>query len=346
MKNQLLNPISFNELPGWGKKPFTLSKTSLLTSLQALSSPASIEIFGEKVDFRFLIEKLCSINELTAEFIITHLKPYEILQKGPNLFTGYYEPVLQTSHQCKGDFMVPIYEKPSDLFYIPNLGKFNKHLNGERLAGRLEKSELVSYSTRREIYQGYLEGKAKILAWTNSLIDFFFLQVQGYGVLEFSEGSRWPISYSATNGHAYKSVGKYLFERGSLEEKDCTMEGVKSYLNSLSSSALQETLSINDSYIFFEKRKTEAPLGTHKVELIPEGSLAVDSRYIPLGLPLWLDCEHPEGGRLQKVVLAHDTGSAIKGSIRGDYFWGRGDEAGKLAGKMKSSGQFYLLLPQ
>ena len=314
--------------------------------IETLAKSPQLEIGGKGVDFSPVLNRLRDEGELTPQFVEKNFQAYCLEATEEGFFTGYYEPHLEASYEKTDLYTVPIYENPEDLFYIPNLGKFNKHLAGERLAGKFVGKDLEPYPTRGKIYKGAVKAKAKVLAWAKSAVDFFFLQVQGSGVLMFEDGSSQRIGYSGTNGHAYKSIGKHLIGTGKISQENPTMDGVKAYLNSLDPDSLHKALSHNPSYIFFEKRPGEAPIGTHRVGLLEERSLAIDPKYTPLGLPLWLACDHPNGGHIHKLMLAHDTGSAIKGPQRGDYFWGTGEEAGSLAGAMTSPGRYFILLPK
>lgn len=344
-KNDLsLEPVPFRSLPGWGQDDFEVLLPSLIESLQGMAEKTSPDL---KPLLQKLIKELKKHSQLTYALLEQNFKAYKVIQAKPGLFTGYYEPIVQvTENPPESPFLSAIYERPNDLFYIPDLGTFNPRLAGERLAGRLEDKTLSPYMTRGDVYAGKLEGLASVIAWAKNPVDLYFMHIQGSGVLQFEGGSP-PVGYSSTNGHPYTSLCQALIQTKKINPQSSDMSAVKTYLQSLSRSELVETLGVNASYIFFEKRQDQTPIGSFGLPLIPKRSLAVDPYYIPLGLPLWLDCEHPikQKGRLQRFMLAQDTGSAIKGPIRGDFFWGTGDEAGLMAGQMIASGFYYLLLP-
>ena len=348
-----LTPISYDTLPGWSQDSFTWLKDVFLASLPATlkshekKAPLTLMIGGNLYSFEKSLKALEQGAPLTQKFMETYFQPHKVISHEQGLFTGYYEPELKASLHAQGSYQTPIYGKPEDLFFMADLSLLNPRLKGERLGGRFEGKNLIPYPTRREIYQGALDSRAPVLAWAECPIEAFFMEIQGSGSLLLEEGGRMRVGYGATNGRPYTTLGAVLYEQGVLDKSALTMEGIKKYLRTLDSEALKNSLSHNQSYVFFEKRQGENPLGTLGLELVPERSLAVDPKYIPLGIPLWLECEHPSKKEpLQRFMMAHDTGGAIKGSLRGDFYWGTGHEAGHQAGQMKSPGALYLFLPK
>ena len=274
-------------------------------------------------------------------------RPYRASSQGGSdgLFTGYYEPELAGAKHKGGRYQVPLLGEPRDLVMV-DLGAFDESLKGKHVSGRVEGHALVPYPTRAEIEAGALEGKAPELLFVADAIELFFLQIQGSGRVVLDDGSVVHVGYAAANGRRYSSIGKLLVERGAMTLPAVNLASLKAWLRSHPGEAAS-LMDENASYVFFRELTGDGPIGGEGVALTPGRSLAVDAKFIPLGLPLWLDIESPSaGGRIRRLVIAQDVGGAIKGPLRGDLFWGHGAEAEDMAGRMRSSGSYYLLLPR
>ena len=266
------------------------------------------------------------------------------------LFTGYYEPLLNGARRRGGAYTVPIYARPDDLVVV-NLGKFHDDLQGRSIVGRITKGTLTPYDDRGRIDGGSLDGRVRALAWVDNPVEAFFLHIQGSGRIRLPDGKIMRVGYAARNGHAYVSIGRILVERGVMEMHQASMQSIKSWVaaNPEKGAAL---LAENPSYIFFREIEGEGPIGSQGAPLTAGRSVAVDRRHIPLGVPLWLDITAPAVERdgpdvtMRRLVIAQDTGGAIKGPLRGDFFWGFGAEATSRAGRMKHRGRIYVLLPR
>ncbi|MDH3222001.1 MAG: MltA domain-containing protein [Gammaproteobacteria bacterium] len=264
------------------------------------------------------------------------------------LITGYYEPLLAGSWERSEEFRYPLYGVPKDLLIV-DLGRVYPQLKNLRLRGKLVGNRVVPYYDRAQLDddQDLLQGTE--ILWVNSLVDVFFLHVQGSGRIRLTDGSTVAVGYAGQNGHPYQSIGKVLAEMGELEKEEVTLFTIKDWLKS-NPNRLNEVLAKNPSYIFFELRNAEAdgPVGALNVALTPRRSIAVDRNVIPLGAPVWLQTTLPneQQSPLNQLMLAQDTGGAIKGHVRADVFWGRGDEAEKMAGLMKQQGRLFVLLPK
>lgn len=238
-------------------------------------------------------------------------------------FTGYYEPLLHGSKRRHGRYKTPLYRYPSS------------------------NSVNVKFS-RADIVRGALKGKKLELVWVDDAVDAFFVQIQGSGRVKLDNGKMLRIGYAGTNKHLYHPIGKTLLERGELQPGSVSMQSIRKWLKEHPKQA-EDIMSTNESYVFFrELTAGDGPIGSQGVELTPKRSIAVDPSYIGLGTPLWLDIEHPIHGhkRLQHLTVAQDTGGAIKGGLRADYFWGFGEQATRFAGKMNSKGHLYVFLPK
>jgi membrane-bound lytic murein transglycosylase A len=228
-----------------------------------------------------------------------------------------------------------------------NLGDFDPSLAGKTVVGRVEGGKLKPYYARGAIQAGVLDGKGAELVWLKDSLEAFMLHIQGSGRVALADGRTARIGYAANNGYPYKSIGRELIDRGELQPHAASWPNIRAWMEANPEKAT-DLLAINRRYIFFGEITGEGPVGAQGVALTAGRSMAVDTRYIPLGLPLWLDTAMPgeDAGPLRRLMLAQDTGSAIKGPVRGDFFWGTGDAALEYAGRMKSQGRYYLLLPK
>jgi membrane-bound lytic murein transglycosylase A len=285
------------------------------------------------------------------------LQPMAVIGDGKaeGLFTGYYEPLVRGSRQRGGAYTVPLYRQPTDLVQV-DLGEFRDSLKGQRIAGRVRDGRLKPYEDRAAIETGALAGKNLELVWLDDAADAFFLQVQGSGLVQMPDGKQMRVGFAAQNGHGYVAVGKVMIERGLLSREEVSMQSIRAWLRA-NPSAAAELLRQNPSYVFFRelpapKDDSDGPPGAQGVALLPGRSLAVDRGLHAMGLPLWLAATRPSAQPphddlpLQRLMVAQDTGGAIRGAVRGDVFWGHGPEAESIAGRMKHPGKIWLLLPR
>ncbi len=263
--------------------------------------------------------------------------------------TGYYEPLLRGSRTRGKPYLQPVLGVPSDLLTI-DLGSALPELKNMRLRGRLEGHKVVPYFTRAEIASREKDYTDRTLLWVDDAVELFFLQVQGSGRVKLADGSTTRLAYADQNGHPYQSIGRLLVERGELSLEQASMQGIKQWVRTHPNRA-SELLNANPSYVFFREQpmkgnENDGPTGALGVPLTPERSIAVDPRHVPLGAPVFLSTSHPDSATpLRRLVLAQDTGGAIRGVVRADLFWGFGAQAGAQAGRMKQQGQMWLLLP-
>ena len=263
-------------------------------------------------------------------------------------FTGYFEPVYQASRTPTLQHSAPVLPRPDDLVEV-DLGLFRDELKGERIAGRVENGRLKPYDVRNGIET---RAAADALAWLDPN-DLFFLQIQGSGQLVFDDGGVLRVGYAGQNGHPYTAIGRVMVERGVMPLEAVSMQSIRAWLDGASHDAARELRDQNASYVFFRELETVAPelgpLGAQGAPLTPGRSLAVDRRFTTLGAPVWVDIEPVEavgGEPIRRLMIAQDTGGAIRGPIRGDVFWGSGDEAAALAGAMNAKGSMIVLLPR
>lgn len=292
-------------------------------------------------------------NETARVYFETYFEPLAVTDGSTDtgLFTGYFEASLNGSLARSDKFSVPLRARPSDLVMV-NLGEFREELKGQRIAGRVVGGALKPYEDRTEIETGQLpDAQDKALLWVDSAVEAFFLQVQGSGVVTLPDGSTRRVGYDGQNGHIYSAIGGELIRRGHLEKGTVSMQSIKAWMEKNPVEAI-EVMRTNKSYVFFRfidgDHKVSGPIGGEGVPLTAERSLAIDHGLYPYGVPFYVDIAHPTKApeRLQKLMIAQDTGGAIKGVIRGDYFWGHGDYAETQAGPMASKGRFFLLRPK
>jgi membrane-bound lytic murein transglycosylase A len=271
--------------------------------------------------------------------------------KAEGMVTGYYEPVLAGSRNRSERFRIPVYGVPADLIAV-DLESVLPELKGQRLRGRLEGRRLVPYWTRAEIEAGKAAAPP-VLAWVEDAVELFFLQIQGSGqiVLEGGEksGERLRLGYADQNGHPYRSMGRFLVDRREMTLDQASMQGIKAWA-AANPRKLREALDSNPSYVFFRESAENAnagPIGTLGVPLTAGHSIAVDPRHIPLGAPVFLATTFPLSTQpLERLVAAQDTGGAIRGAVRADFYWGSGADAGTLAGRMRQQGRMWILWPR
>jgi membrane-bound lytic murein transglycosylase A len=271
--------------------------------------------------------------------------------KGTVLFTGYFEPIMNGSLAESEEYCHPIYKTPNDVVVV-NLGKFLQQYRNKRIIGRVEKGELVPYSTRAEIdVSGSLQNKQLELVWVNDPVALFFLHIQGSGKIKLTDGRFMQISYAQSNGRPYRSIGRYLRDNGKLSETEITHELVKKYLREHPDER-SDILNHNESYVFFRMVK-EGPVGALGVQLTAERSIATDLDLYPRGAIAFIRLKKPvfdDSGIIKRwetfsrFVLNQDTGGVIKGPGRVDLFCGTGADAEAFAGSLKERGELYFFV--
>jgi len=349
-----LRATVFERLPGWNADAQSAALVPLQKSCARILKKDAAKVFGPTdiagiyADWQAVCQKLPEGADDAAarRYFAENFTPYEIwdAEDRDGLFTGYYEPLLNGSLEKKAPYLYPLYERPDDLISV-NLGDFREDLKGETVMGRVVKDRLVPYYTRGEIEKGALEQQKKVV-WVDSAVDAFFLHIQGSGQVKMESGEVLRVGYAAANGRAYTAIGKSLLEMGALQKGNVSMQSIRQWLADNPEKAA-EVMDLNASYVFFKKLDGDGPLGAEGVPLTPLRSLAVDRKKFPYGAPVYIDAAAPEGdGKLRQLMIAQDTGGAIRGAVRGDFFWGAGEMAAHNAGVMKSAGQAYILLPK
>ena len=262
--------------------------------------------------------------------------------------TGYYEPMLRGSKTRHGDYQYPLYGVPDDLITV-DLAGLHPQLKGLRLRGKLVGNRVVPYDTRGEI-ESRSDLRGKVLCWVDDPVDAFFLQIQGSGRVLLEDGTFMRLGYADQNGHPYKAVGGWLVENAGLKREEMSMQRIRQWVRE-NPKRTRELLDTNPNFVFFTERTgfadDEGPIGAQGVPVTGGATVAVDRRYWQLGVPFLTkaDQERP-AMHFVRPVIAQDTGGAIRGVIRFDYFWGYGDIAGLQAGRQKSEVKAWVLVPR
>ena len=304
-----LHPVSFKALPGW-----TQDKTRevLPALLKSCSNPAK-----EWRSFCRNLPSNATDKQLRSYFEKT-LQPYLVVSYGSDKgkFTGYYEAELTGTRQRQNNNQVPVYGLP-----------YNYQANKK-------------IQSRAKIEAGDIN--APVIAWADNAVDLFITQIQGAGRMKTPNGEI-KLAYAGNNGHPFKALSSIMSDAGVLQKGQTTMNQMKVWLNAHPQEA-RKLMAKNPRYIFFREMKTETPIGSAGYALTPMRSVAVDKSFIPMGTLMWLDTYDGDKSPLRRLVVAQDTGSAITGPIRADFFWGHGDYAFYKAGRMHSTGRYFLLL--
>lgn len=352
-ENVRLNQTTFSALTDWQNEDFSSVIEVFAKNCQAILQNSKPYIYDAKIKIstkeyqnvcrRFATQKISTAAAMKA-FIEQNFIPYAVTDNGnaDGKFTSYYEAVIRASKTKHGAYKYPIYGKPKDLIEI-NLRDFDKELPNTRLVGRIENNKFIPYYNRKDIENNDID--APVLMWGDDLVDIHFMQIQGSAVAQMDDGSEVRIGFADSNGHKFKGIGSILIEKGLIKREDSSMPKIRQWLRNNPQQA-KDLMAENERFIFQRLTNAEGPIGAFGIPLTAGRSLAVDNRYIPLGSMMWLDSHNPDGGKIRKIVFAQDIGSAIKGVVRGDYFWGHGEDALYHAGRMNSTGKYYILAPK
>jgi len=341
----LFTPVAFDTLPGWRQDDLRQAWPAFLASCRALAAKPdwkSACAAGKLVD--------AADTEAIRRYFEAHFVPNLVRAadgSDAGLVTGYYEAALRGARQRGGAYQTPLYKVPDDLITV-DLASVYPSLKGMRLRGRLSGKTVVPYGTRAEIERARIPGKE--LMWVDDPVEAFFLEVQGSGRVSLEGGDTVRVAYADQNGHPYKAIGRWLVEQGELTPEQATAQGIKAWI-AAHPARRQELLNVNPSYIFFREERLPdpgvGPKGALGVPLTPSRSVAIDPAFLPLGAPIFLSTTEPASETpLQRLVMGQDTGGAIKGAVRADFFFGFGPQAADNAGRMKQRGQIWALLPR
>jgi membrane-bound lytic murein transglycosylase A len=336
--------MPFEALPGWSRATLEPSLRAFLAGCPRITGAALSRVCA-------LGQALPKGDEAAArQFFESAFTPYALVSsEGPDsgMITGYYEPVIDGSRWYNAINRYPIFGVPDDLITV-DLASISPETRNLRLRGRVEGRRLVPYPTRAEIDARGPSYPAPVIAWTADPVALFFLQIQGSGQVRIDGRERIRVGFADQNGHPYRSLGRYLVDRGEMPLEQASMQGIQAWA-AANPGKLQEALNANPSYVFFRELPVteDGPVGALGTPLASGHSIAVDRRFVPLGAPVFLATTYPlSEERLERLMAAQDVGGAIRGVVRADFFWGTGVEAGALAGRMRQQGKMWLLWPR
>ncbi len=346
-----LTPVAFDAVPGWAGDDLAAVLPAWRQSCSRLAGKPSDAVLGPAWagtagDWQPVCDMIATTGTDTAALrarIPLFLAPFLVgAGASPDgLITGYFEPTLRGARSRGGAFQVPIHGVP-DTMVLADLGAFDPALAGRRFVGRVADGRLVPFFDRGEITAGAVADDTA-LYWVDDAVAAFELHVQGSGRIELADGSAVRVGFAGHNGFDYTSVGRTLIDRGKLPANRASFDDIRDWMAANPAEA-GDVLSINRRYIFFRDIAGDGPIGAAGLVLTAGRSLAVDPAHIPLDIPVWLTTGHPDGD-IQRLLIAQDTGNAIKGIVRGDFYWGSGAAARRSANRTKSQGRFYVLLP-
>ena len=339
----------WSKLPGWKTDDALAAWPAIVGSCSALGRRPEWQGFCGAV-----VAASPADSGFVRDFLEQQLVPYRVLRVSgrerstTGMVTGYYEPLLRGSRLRSEQYATPLYRRPDDLLVV-ELGEVVPELKGKRVRGRLEGNKVVPYYSRAGTRQAPgLAGHE--IVWIDNALDAFMLEVQGSGRVQLDTGETIRLQYADQNGHPYRSIGRYLADQGEMTIDQVNMPAIRNWL-AANPARLDEVLDSNPSVVFFSEAPLEDPsVGPKAAQGLPltaGRSIAIDPKFLPLGAPMFLSTRQPDIELpLQRLVVAQDTGGAIRGPVRADYFFGFGPEAGRLAGMMKHDGELWLLWPR
>lgn len=333
-KKAPMAPISFNEIPGWAEDRHAEALATFRVSCPRLTSGREVRIVtdgGEKTIEPSEWKRICDASGLVKpgdnpgarKFFEENFRP--LVVQLPAKFTGYFEPELRGSRAPSRIFTVPVYRRPPDLGDHP-------------------------YHSRAEIDHGILKGKGLEVAWVQDPVALFEAQVQGNGRVQLAEGGTLNLAFDGSNNRPYTAIGNVLVEMGVMKREDVTWPAIRDWLKRNPRQG-REVMRRNERYIFFKDARSRGPIGAQGVTLTPQRSLAVDPAFTPFGTPIWIDTTRPVYRKpgatesYRRLMVAQDSGAAIKGAARGDVFFGAGARAADWAGRMVGGGRAIVLIP-
>jgi len=345
--------VTWSQVEGWNLDQPQEAWTAFLQSCKAR---------GSRPEWRTVCAAAATQPATDAvsvrRFFEMQFAPYRVVQAegrssiDSGIVTGYYEPLLRGARKSIPPFGTPLYAPPPDLLTI-ELGDLYPELKGKRVRGRLEGRKVVPYYSRAELegdstLKGILKGRE--IVWVDDPIAAFFLEVQGSGRVQLNDGTTIRLAYADQNGQPYRSIGRYLVDRGEMTLDQASAQSIRLWIQS-HPERLREVLDANPSVVFFREEPLSdpsvGPQGALGVPLTAGRSIAVDPQFVPLGAPVFLATTQPNSDiPLQRLVMAQDTGGAIRGIIRADLFWGFGAVAGDAAGRMRQQGRMWILWPR
>ena len=352
------NQTAFESLPNWAETDVGAARRALVRSCAISQARPKDQLLSNVATYSGRVGDWAGVCALAQDpsledrsFWESQFQVWRVSTEATEIgrLTGYYEPIMAASRVKTPVFSEPIQSRPSDLFEI-DLGQFDATLRNRAIVARMDRGKVVPYWSRAQIN----ENTAPVLAWGEPA-EVLSLQVQGSGRLQFDDGTQVRAAFAAHNGHRFGSNAQELIRRGALPVNGASMDAIKTWFKTASSKEAREVLNANPRTVFFQlepiKDPSAGPKGGQQAALEANGSLAVDTSYHAYGVPIFLAADAPRVAistdvSLRRLVVAQDTGGAIRGPIRGDLYWGTGPEAGLRAGRINHDVRFWVLLPK
>ncbi len=328
--NTIYQKSEWDDIDGWDDERFRNVKQSFLRSCTKLK---------EKEEWDEICHKMLLLPdeaEYVRNFFENNFTPFELVNKNSDnegLITGYYQPILRGSRQKSEKYKYPLYKVPKD-----------SYLTEDKKRVRKTDTNATDCYSRAEIDGSEEPLKGQELIWLDSKIDAFFLQIQGSGLVFLDGRELVSVGYAGKNSLRYVSIGKVLIELNEIDRDEISMQSIRKWLDE-HPDRVDEILNQNPSYVFFRFIDTIDPIGSFGVPLTPNRSVAIDPNYVPMGFPLFVACDNPHGGEINRLLFAQDKGGAIKGRVRADLFLGSGESAEFLAGHLQERGKIWILIP-
>ena len=359
--------VGWGDMPGWANDDLRGVWAAFLRNCAGLMRPTALNLAGPTRATPRAWQAVCAAavdpthapaannSEAVRKFLQSWLAPWRLEgadgKPASSIVTGYYEPLVQGARKQGGVYKWPLYTVPADLLTI-DLGKVYPELTGKRVRGKLEGNRVVPYDSRASFETASHNSLA--IVWVNDPVDNAFLQIQGSGRVQLNDGPEAGktirVAYADHNGQPFVSIGKWLVDKGELPLAQASMQGIREWAKR-NPKRVSEMLNVNPALVFFKEEPItdpeQGPKGAYGVPLMAQRSIAVDTNFVPLGTPVFLATTQPASTQtMNRLVFAQDTGIAIKGAARADFYWGFGESAGALAGRMKQSGQMWVLWPK
>jgi len=351
-------PVGFDTLPGWREDRLESAWPALLVGCKRLTAAARTQaVWRPPCDAALRVDDRDA--QAVRAYFETQFRPLAVTAAADGtaigLVTGYYEPQIAGSRTVSAAYAVPLYGVPDDLLTI-DLAELYPELKDKRVRGRLDGRRVVPYWPRADIESGKARIGDKALAYVADPVDAFFLQVQGSGRVVLADGTSMRVGYADQNGHPYRSIARVLVDRGELTLERASKQAIEAW-GRANPDKVTALLDENPSFVFFREvpppapgtleARIDGPIGALGVPLLAERTIAVDPRALPLGAPVFVATTDPQSTTPRnRLTLAQDTGGAIRGAVRADYFWGFGDAAGRQAGRMRQDGRLWVLWPK
>ncbi len=353
-----LEPLTWEEIDGWGGDDHVRGFATFQASCRPIVRTKSTDPRPMRAALREVCVRALTLRQFdeaaARKFFETNFRPTRIRKLGDaaGFLTGYYEPIVDGSRFPTREFSVPLYRRPPDLYAAGATRPDGPFPNSGGALRKTVEGDLVPYYDRGEIEDGALDGQHLEICWLRNATDALFIQIQGSARIRLEDGTLLRVNYDAHNGYPYVPVGRVLIERNLVAREEMSMQRIREWMDANPEDA-KDVRRQNRSVVFFRTvglNETTEARGAEGIPLSPGRSIAVDKALHVYGTPFFIQAELPLDGRaavpFRRTMIAQDTGSAIVGPARADLYFGAGDEAGRIAGRIRNAGRFVMLLPR